>query len=160
MIEDEIRRATKLLATLVQIAGLNRQDLDRRLGQGRGYSNQLLTGRVELKYRHILAILRGLGLEPRVFFRSLFPEPGEAVGGARMLERLFSEIQRSGYGSYLAAPPAPVPSPGAIDADELDRRIQMAVSAALAERERKEASALETLEITAPRSRMRRAKTR
>jgi len=63
MIEDEIRRATKLLATLVQIAGLNRQDLDRLLGQGRGYSSQVLTGRVELKYRHVLAILEVVDVE-------------------------------------------------------------------------------------------------
>ena len=34
--EDEIRRATKLLATLVQIAGMNRQDLDRLLGPSGG----------------------------------------------------------------------------------------------------------------------------
>jgi hypothetical protein len=64
-----------------------------------------------------------------------------------MLERLFAELQRSGYGSYLAPPasspgsPA-VPAPSApsallpvLDAEELDRRIQIAVTAALAARD-------------------------
>jgi len=63
MIDDEIRRALKLLETLMTISGLNRQDLDRRLGQGRGYASQVLTGRVELKYRHILAFLEVVDVE-------------------------------------------------------------------------------------------------
>jgi hypothetical protein len=159
--QDEVERAIKLIEGVMRVQGVTKKILDERLGKSPGYFAQVLSGRLELKYRHILAILRGLGLEPRVFFRSLFPEPGEAIGGARMLERLFTELQRSGYASYLAAPPpAPAPQPGAIDADELDRRIQVAVSAALAERERRETSTLEISEISAPRSRMRREKTR
>jgi hypothetical protein len=138
---EEVARAIKLIEGVMRVQGVTKKILDERLGKSPGYFAQVLSGRLELKYRHILAILRGLELEPRVFFRSLFPEPGEPVSGARMLERLFAELQRSGYGTYLSPPavPAFAPSPAAflpaIDADELDRRIQAAVAAALAARD-------------------------
>jgi transcriptional regulator with XRE-family HTH domain len=148
--QEEVARAIKLIEGVMRVQGVTKKILDERLGKSPGYFAQVLSGRLELKYRHILAILRGLDLEPRVFFRSLFPEPGEPVSGARMLERLFAELQRSGYGTYLSPPPslsplsppavpAFAPSPAAslpaIDADELDRRIQAAVAAALAARD-------------------------
>lgn len=133
--QEEIDRAIKLIEGVMRVQGVTKKVLDERLGKSPGYFAQVLSGRLELKYRHILAILRGLDLEPRVFFRSLFPEPGESAGGARMLERLFAELQRSGYGTYLAPSPSPALS---IDAEELDRRIQAAVATALAERDSRE----------------------
>ena len=135
--QEEVARAIKLIEGVMRVQGVTKKILDERLGKSPGYFAQVLSGRLELKYRHILAILRGLELEPRVFFRSLFPEPGEPASGARMLERLFAELQRSGYGSYLTPPPPPSPQP-AIDAEELDRRIQTAVAAALAQRDERE----------------------
>jgi hypothetical protein len=150
--QEEVERAIKLIEGVMRVQGVTKKVLDERLGKSPGYFAQVLSGRLELKYRHILAILRGLDLEPRVFFHSLFPGPGEAAGGARMLERLFAELQRSGYGSYLSPSPQPAP-PAALDPEELDRRIQAAVAAALAERERKGDD-----EVEAPRSRLRREK--
>ena len=133
MIEDEIRRATKLLATLVQIAGMNRQDLDRLLGQGRGYSSQVLTGRVELKYRHILAILEVVDVEPGIFFRVLYPEPDEPRQGAggRVMERLLDRLHHAGYPDR----PAPAELPPAVDTAELERRIQAVIREVFGERE-------------------------
>ncbi len=130
--QAEVERAIKLIEGVMRVQGITKKVLDERLGKSPGYFAQVLSGRLELKYRHILAILRGLDLEPRAFFRSLFPEPGEPASGARMLERLFAELQRSGYGSYLTPPPPPAQA--AIDPEELDRRIQAAVAAALAQR--------------------------
>ena len=162
--QEEVERAIKLIEGVMRVQGVTKKVLDERLGKSPGYFAQVLSGRLELKYRHILAILRGLDLEPRVFFRSLFPEPGETVGGARMLERLFSELQRSGYGAYLAAPAAAPPTPptsAALSPEELDRRIQAAVTAALAERERKGgAGNAGDTEAEPPRVRMGRGKKR
>ncbi len=42
-IDDEVRRATKLLETVMQAAGLTRKDLDQKLGAGPGYVSQVLT---------------------------------------------------------------------------------------------------------------------
>jgi hypothetical protein len=130
MIDDEVRRALKLLETLMTISGLNRQDLDRRLGQGRGYASQLLTGRVELKYRHILAFLAVVDVEPGMFFRVLFPDPIEQRqrSGGPMLERLFRQLHKAGYHDpQEPLSPLPPAAPPAVDTEELERRIHEAI---------------------------------
>jgi hypothetical protein len=135
MIDDEIRRALKLLETLMTISGLNRQEVDRRLGQGRGYASQVLTGRVELKYRHVLAFLEVVDVDPGVFFRVLFPDAAEERRGTggQMLERLFRQLHRAGYGDRLepAAPPSATlltpATPANIDPEMLERRIREAI---------------------------------
>jgi transcriptional regulator with XRE-family HTH domain len=129
-IEDEVRRATKLLETVMQAAGLTRKDLDQRLGAGPGYVSQVLTGRMELKFRHILAILRALDVEPSLFFQTLYPETRPATDQA-VMEEFLKRFQKLGFGG--TAPP-PAPSPPALDPQELERLIQSAVRTALAER--------------------------
>jgi transcriptional regulator with XRE-family HTH domain len=124
-IDDEVRRATKLLETVMQAAGLTRKDLDQRLGAGPGYVSQVLTGRMELKFRHVLAILHALEVEPSVFFQTLYPEDRPSTD-AVVMEEFLRRFQKLGFG----APPAPPPSP-ALDPQDLERMIQSAVRAAL-----------------------------
>ncbi len=125
-IDDEVRRATKLLETIMQAAGMTRKDLDQKLGAGPGYVSQVLTGRMELKFRHILAILRALDVEPNVFFQTLYPEDRPATD-AVVMEEFLRRFQKLGFG----AQPAPPPTPG-INPQELEKMIQGAVRAALA----------------------------
>ncbi|HEX4962434.1 MAG TPA: helix-turn-helix transcriptional regulator [Thermoanaerobaculia bacterium] len=127
-IDDEVRRATKLLETVMQAAGLTRKDLDQKLGAGPGYVSQVLTGRMELKLRHILAILRALEVEPSVFFQTLYPENRPATD-AVVMEEFLRRFQRLGFGTQ-PAPPAPAPG---LDTQELETLIRSAVRAALAE---------------------------
>ncbi|HEX9943869.1 MAG TPA: helix-turn-helix transcriptional regulator [Thermoanaerobaculia bacterium] len=124
-IDDEVRRATKLLETVMQAAGLTRKDLDQRLGAGPGYVSQVLTGRMELKFRHILAILRALDVEPSIFFQTLYPENRPATDAA-VMEEFLRRFQKLGFGAQSAPPPSP-----ALDPQELERLIQNAVRAAL-----------------------------
>jgi transcriptional regulator with XRE-family HTH domain len=128
-IDDEVRRATKLLETVMQASGLTRKDLDQKLGAGPGYVSQVLTGRMELKFRHILAVLRALEVEPNVFFQTLYPEHRPATD-AVVMEEFLRRFQKLGFG----APSAPPPSP-AVDPHELEQMIQNAVRAALTGRE-------------------------
>jgi transcriptional regulator with XRE-family HTH domain len=125
-IDDEVRRATKLLETVMQAAGLTRKDLDQKLGAGPGYISQVLTGRMELKFRHILAILRALEVEPSVFFQTLYPEDRPATD-AVVMEEFLRRFQKLGFGAQPAPPRGP-----ALDPQELERMIQNAVRAALA----------------------------
>lgn len=124
-IDDEVRRATKLLETVMQAAGLTRKDLDQKLGAGPGYISQVLTGRMELKFRHILAILRALEVEPSVFFQTLYPEDRPATD-AVVMEEFLRRFQKLGFGTQ----PTPQRGP-ALDPQELERMIQNAVRAAL-----------------------------
>jgi transcriptional regulator with XRE-family HTH domain len=127
-IDDEVRRATKLLETVMQAAGMTRKDLDQKLGAGPGYVSQVLTGRMELKFRHILAILRALDVEPSVFFQTLYPE-NRPSSDAVVMEEFLRRFQKLGFGQQNTAPP---PAP-ALDPRELEQLIQNAVRAALSE---------------------------
>jgi hypothetical protein len=127
--EDDVRRAIKLLEGVMRVEGVSKRGMDERLNKAPGYVAQVLSGRLELKFRHILAILAALEIEPRVFFRALFPEPGEAGGSVRMIGRYFDELQRGGL------PLHPEPSPPALDAGDLERKIRAAVEAVFDERE-------------------------
>ncbi len=126
-IEDEVRRATKLLETVMQAAGLTRKELDQRLGAGPGYISQVLTGRMELKFRHILAILRALDVEPSVFFQTLYPGD-RASSDQVVMEEFLKRFQKLGFGGGLP------PQPPAVDPQELERLVQSAVRAALGEK--------------------------
>jgi transcriptional regulator with XRE-family HTH domain len=128
-LEDEVRRATKLLETVMQAAGLTRKDLDQRLGAGPGYVSQVLTGRMELKFRHILAILRALDIEPSLFFQTLYPDARPSTDQA-VMEEFLKRFQKLGFGTGAPAPPPP-----ALDPQELEKLIQTAVRNALAERQ-------------------------
>lgn len=125
-IDDEVRRATKLLETIMQAAGMTRKDLDQKLGAGPGYVSQVLTGRMELKFRHILAILRALDVEPSVFFQTLYPEDRPATD-AVVMEEFLRRFQKLGFGAQAAPPPT-----SSINPQELEKMIQSAVRAALA----------------------------
>lgn len=124
-IDDEVRRATKLLETVMQAAGLTRKDLDQRLGAGPGYVSQVLTGRMELKLRHVLAILRALDVEPSVFFQTLYPENRPSTDTV-VMEEFLRRFQKLGFGPPAAPPPSP-----ALDPQDLERMIQNAVRAAM-----------------------------
>jgi transcriptional regulator with XRE-family HTH domain len=128
--DREVLRAQKLLEALIKAHGLTKKALDERLGKGPGYTSQVLTGRMELKLRHILEILRALELEPGLFFRALFLEP-ENAQAPPLMERFLQSLSTIGaFGVQTTSPPQLPP----IDAEELDRRIRFAIREALAER--------------------------
>ncbi len=138
-IEDEVRRATKLLETVMQAAGLTRKDLDQRLGAGPGYISQVLTGRMELKFRHVLAILRALDVDPGIFFQTLYPD-SRPVSDQAVMEEFLRRFQRLGFNSSGPVPPSP-PAPAAssspvkptVDPGELERLVRKAVREALSD---------------------------
>jgi transcriptional regulator with XRE-family HTH domain len=127
-IDDEVRRATKLLETVMQASGLTRKDLDQKLGAGPGYVSQVLTGRMELKFRHILSVLRALDVEPSVFFQTLYPENRPSTD-AVVMEEFLRRFQKLGFGTQAPPPPPPAST---LDPQDLERMIQNAVRTALA----------------------------
>lgn len=126
-IDDEVHRAAKLLDALIQATGVSPEELEKRLEASPGYVARLLSGVVELKLRHILAILRILEIEPALFFQTLYPEAGPA-GGTVRLDELRQRLTALGVGRE---PMAPKPEVGM---DDLERLVQGAVQAALSSR--------------------------
>ena len=132
MIDDEVKRAARLLETMMKMAGVNRQELDQRMDAGRGYSSQVLSGRMELKYRHILAMLAALDVEPATFFGILYPPREELLGGGTSMERLLGQLRRISPVERASERPEPAAAaagaPGvAVAPDDLDRRIRAVV---------------------------------
>ncbi|HXO19603.1 MAG TPA: hypothetical protein VOA87_06715 [Thermoanaerobaculia bacterium] len=137
--QDEVKKALRLLSTLLKIAELPQKELDVRLGQGRGYSSQVLTGRVALKYKHLLGMLEALDVKPMVFFSILHhgPEgmPLQDNDVVRMLESLHAVGFEDSEAKHAASPALPTQPPVATDPAELTRIIQAAVVEALGVRQ-------------------------
>jgi len=127
-IDDEIRRAAKLLEALIQVTGVSGEEIERRLEAAPGYVERLLTGRLELKLRHILAVLRVLEIEPSLFFQTLYPDAGPA-GATVQLDELRQRLEALGLD--LGGETAP---PGPDVGQDLERLVQGAVQAALSRR--------------------------
>ena len=107
----------RLLETAVQVSGIPRRQLETSLGVSRGYLTQVFGGRIELKLRHIEAILAEIGLDPAAFFELAYrrPQPPRAAAGSPV-EELLRSFQGLGFG---ALPPAsPIASAGPSPAPE------------------------------------------
>jgi hypothetical protein len=86
----EVERARSTLRDLVELSGMSRREVRRRLaaaGCGMNLAG-LLSGRLDLKLRHVLDLGRVLGVEPGEFFRLVFGEPSEQSPLLRRLEEL------------------------------------------------------------------------
>jgi transcriptional regulator with XRE-family HTH domain len=57
----------------IQARRVTLQAVEKELGMGVGYLGQLLRGNLDLKVKHVLAVLEVIGVEPAEFFSSLYP---------------------------------------------------------------------------------------
>ncbi len=71
---QDVRRVLKHLRNLVEDTELTRAEIEFRAGLSAGYLGRLLRGRVDLKLRHILALLTVLAIPPSRFWNSVFPD--------------------------------------------------------------------------------------
>jgi hypothetical protein len=79
-----------LLCQYIELSGLSRREVEKRLlAAGCGTDlGRLLTGRLDLKLRHIIDICGVIELYPREFFASAFKGQGETSPLMRRLEAL------------------------------------------------------------------------
>ena len=67
---DQLARHLRLW---IQSRRMTLQAVEQELGMGVGYLGQLLRGNLDLKVKHVLAVLEIIGVEPSEFFSSLYP---------------------------------------------------------------------------------------
>jgi hypothetical protein len=86
----EVERARGILKDLIELSGLSRREVEKRLLAGDSGTDlgRLLSGRLDLKLRHVLDIVRVLDLHPLEFFRILFREPFQRSPFLRRLDAL------------------------------------------------------------------------
>jgi hypothetical protein len=128
-IEDEVKRALEALAFLIRISGASRQELDHRIGQGRGFTSQVLTGRVKLRHDHVLLLLQGANVEPALYYGLLHPVSDEDRPALKKLQEMFAQFQK---GSKAATAKVERETPrDRVDPEELRRLVEEQVDRAL-----------------------------
>lgn len=75
--KKDVARVREALDDLVDLSGLSRREIERRLAQqGSGFDvSRLISGRFDLKLHQLLDILCVLEIHPVEFFRLIFKEP-------------------------------------------------------------------------------------
>jgi hypothetical protein len=111
---DELKRAISLLDELVQAFGGSRRHVDKMLGTGRSRTSQLLSGRLDLKFQHILDVLDVLGIESRAFFEVLYGEEEHAPFPAPLAVVYRQKLRAMGVPADLEASAPKLPEPPAM----------------------------------------------
>ena len=97
---------TQVLRTVMQTLGLRQAQVERALGWSTSSLSKLLTGRVELRFEHVVDISRAMGLEPQEVLRFAYPDWGELPSEAG---RRVREVTGKLAPPNPPAPPAPQP---------------------------------------------------
>jgi transcriptional regulator with XRE-family HTH domain len=72
-VEEEVARLRRALRNRIRDAGVSLRTMEDRLGMGRDYLSQLLRGSMDLKAKHIFAVLAELSTDPGEFLLELYP---------------------------------------------------------------------------------------
>jgi len=118
-IEGEQDRMRQALSNLIEFSGMSRREAERRLLENDCGTDlgRLLSGRLDLKMKHLLALCRVMDLEPLELVQiALKPRPSQRSPLLRRLEALLP------YAGTEARPPALAPKVS--DAPSLLRQVQ------------------------------------
>jgi hypothetical protein len=87
-----VERARARLRDLIELSGLSRREVEKLLvEQGAGTDlGRLLSGRLDLKLRHVVDICGVIGIHPLEFFRMVFREPRQRSPLLQRLEALIA----------------------------------------------------------------------
>jgi transcriptional regulator with XRE-family HTH domain len=122
----EVERVIRLLRTVIRLLGFTNREIERRLGLTPSYLTRLFGGAIELRYEHVLAIGRALGLKPNEVFEVLYPRRDEEPSETSVrLHDILKEMS--------ATPPPEPPPPSGVTLEQVDERIKDAMRTIFAE---------------------------
>jgi hypothetical protein len=93
IVTAEVGRLCRVLEALVLLKKVKYREIDRLLGTSSGVTRRIFAGKIELKARHIFAILGYLKVEPKVFFRLAY-EAGDNAAATPL--DILAYLQRIG----------------------------------------------------------------
>ena len=70
--QPEGKRLAEALQRKIRESGLGYSEVERRLGMGKDTLRHILSGRVELKAKHVYGVLKALGVAPPEFFAEFY----------------------------------------------------------------------------------------
>ena len=139
-VEEEVRRYAALLKQAIRAGGLSVSEVERRLGAGPKALRRIFNGQVDLKLKHVVAILRIIGMSQEEFF-ALAARPKHRQHSAHHTPTatdFLAAFQRVGFRGASA------PLDDELDPaspEDFDRLVEDAVNRVL-ERRRREGKAL------------------
>jgi transcriptional regulator with XRE-family HTH domain len=102
-VRRQVQHYGKVLRSTIQVAGLSVAAVERKLGLGEKRLQRILSGRVELKLRHIFEVLEAIGVSEVEFFAvASRPAAEQALRG----EFLAAFRRTAKEGDALSADPA------------------------------------------------------
>lgn len=117
--DDQTQGLVSLLKTLIRFSSTNNRAIEKELGFSGGYLSRLLSGKIEIKIQHILAILKLIELEPHEFFSMAFPadrkEPSPLL---RHLQRVMPQLVPSTMAAAVA------PASPSVDVKKLQKAVE------------------------------------
>ena len=131
--EVEVRHYTRVLRQAIRAAGLSVTEIERRLGVGPKSLRRVFGGQVDLKFRHLIAVLGVIGMSQEEFFNLALRERRQR--GSRAAE-FMAAFRSAGYRGKLM--PLAEDQEEPLSQEEFDREVAKAVERVL-QRQRDEA---------------------
>ena len=120
MTEKEVARLRELLRRATRVAGVSNKEIEAKLNMSSGSLSRLFAGGIELKMKHVLDILRQIGMTPAEFFRLVFPLEEETGSETAIALKGFLGEGRS------ERPPRQRPAPAVTD-EEIESMVGKAL---------------------------------
>lgn len=125
--EVEVRHYAGVLRQAVRAAGLSVTEVERRLGVGPKSLRRVFGGQVDLKFKHVVAVLRVIGMSQEEFFTLAIRRRQRSRAGG-----FLAAFRSAGYrGNFLPIPEDVEPP---LTAEEFDRQVEEAVQRVLTRR--------------------------
>ena len=122
-IEVEARQYAGLLRQAIRAAGFSVSEVERRLGTGPKALRRVFDGSVDLKFKHVGAVLRVIGMSQQEFFAIASRSAGRRQRGAAGGE-LLASFERAGFRGEFVPTDDDLET---LSAEELDRQVEEAV---------------------------------
>jgi transcriptional regulator with XRE-family HTH domain len=142
--EREIRHYLRVLRQAIRAAGLSVTEVERRLGVGAKALRRVFSGQIDLKFRHLVVILRVIGMPHDEFFAIAARRRRRASSVSREFLAIF---ERVGYRG-VSAPPAD--DDEAVSDDEFDRIVEEAATRLIKRRRERRAGERSALDAGEP----------
>jgi hypothetical protein len=119
----QAKRYAGLLRQAVRAAGFSVSEIERRLGTGPKALRRVFGGSVDLKFKHVIAVLRIIGMSEQEFFAIASHDAGRRRRGGASSE-LLASFERAGYRGEFVPTDDDLETPSA---EEFDRQVEEAV---------------------------------
>ncbi len=126
--EVEVRHYAGVLRQAVRAAGLSVTEVERRLGVGPKSLRRVFGGQVDLKFKHVVAVLRVIGMSQEEFFSIALRRRRKRSRAGGFL----AAFRNAGYRGDFEPVPEDLEPP--LSAEEFDRQVEEAVQRVLARR--------------------------